>query len=201
MPQMLRKRYPTADSRRGRSGGGPGHAPDDGEDRKGLRALPGIGEVPDFRGRDVQESVPDRRVIRVGRKLADQPLFRTFAERAIALAQYPGKPSELCTEIIDNIAAPNLAVFLGVEDKRPRALFVGMLPASRAMMAPQALLVYSRKPELSRMIGEAVKVWLEQAGYDRIIGMNLNHKDEPFLRAFRHVGKPQVLGSLVEVRL
>ncbi len=201
MPQLLRKRYPTADSRRGRSGGGPGHAPDHVADGKDVRAVPRGGEVPDFAGRDIREGETDHRVIRVTRKLADQPLFRTFAERAIALAQYPGKPSELCTEIIDNIAAPNLAVFLGVEDKRPRALFVGMLPASCAMMAPQALLVYSRKPELSRMIGKAGKVWLEQAGYDRIIGMNLNHKDEPFLRTFRHVGKPRVLGSLVEVRL
>jgi hypothetical protein len=141
-------------------------------------------------------------VVRVGAGLIAQPAFRNFALRAIAASNFPGStPEELYDEIAANIAAPNLAVFLGIEDKRPRALFAGILPSSRAMIAPQAVLWYSERPALSRLIAERVWGWLGKAGHDRFIGMNLNYKDGPFLRALRRYGTPKVIGSIVEVRL
>jgi hypothetical protein len=144
----------------------------------------------------------DRRVVRVSARIVAQLPFRRFALRAIAATNFPGAtPEELYDEIAAHIDAPNLAVFLGLEGKQPRALFIGMLPSSRAMMAPQAVLVYSERPALSRLVGERVRKWLRAAGHDRIIGMNLNHKDAPFLRAFRHCGAPRVIGSVVEVRV
>lgn len=143
----------------------------------------------------------DVRVVRVRRPetIAD-PRVATLIGRAILGVDYPGTtPEALYAEWAGQVHLDTLGLFIGFEENNPRAIAVIILPSSHAMIAPQALLVYSEgKPELARRIGKRVRVWLMENGFNKLLGVNLYRDDEVFMRGFRHIGRAKRLGSLLE---
>ena len=120
--------------------------------------------------------------------------------RAVVATRYPGTTAQaFYDEVAAGIGGHMLGVFVGFDDGAPRALAIVQLPWSTMMFGPVANLVYSEVRALSVMIGERVREWVRKNGHDRVYGMNIRHGDDVFCRAFRHVGKPSVIGSVVEV--
>ncbi len=155
------------------------------------------GRVPD----SVDGRWPDFRVIRVRRPATIRNIqIRGLLELAIAKTNYPGtSPDLLYEEIANNITSNHLGVFIGLDAGTPVAVAVAMLPASRAMMAPQAFLVYNGgRKELARMVGKRLKDWIKGAGYTRMLAINLYRDERVFRRGFGHFGPSRVLGQLIE---
>lgn len=146
----------------------------------------------------------DIRVIRIRepRTIAD-PRIKALIMRAVVATSYPGTTAQaFYDEIAAGIGGHTQGVFVGFdEDRAPVALCIATLPWSAVMCWPQVNLVYSKDRALSRMIGDRIRVWLKQHGYDQIVGCNLLHDDEAFCRVFGHMGETKVIGSLVEARI
>jgi hypothetical protein len=136
-----------------------------------------------------------------------KPEIRDLIKRAIEKIEYPGTtPYDLYGELVRRAPDDDIGIFIGYEEfddrtTRPMAVVVIVLPTSQAMIAPQGIILYSEgEPALIRSMGARIRSWLGGAGYDRVLGLNLRHSDAAFCRLLGHVGKPEVLGSVVAFR-
>jgi hypothetical protein len=134
------------------------------------------------------------------------PAIRDLIERAIEKIEYPGTTSyELYAELVRRAPDDDIGIFIGYQEidgtERPVAVVVIVLPTSQAMIAPQGIILYSEgSPAVIRFIGVRVRSWLVKAGHNCVLGLNLRHGDATFCRLLEHVGKPEVLGSVVAFR-
>ena len=150
-----------------------------------------------------RDSNPLTRIIRVRtRHTLRQSAIREFICQAIETVEYPGTTAEeFYDEIWRRVADNDVGVFLGLEGEVPKALAIALLPISATMMAPQVAIVYNAgPPSLIRAVGKRVKDWIVAGGYDRVMGMNLRHDAGAFARGFSYMGRPKMIGAVVEWR-
>ncbi len=122
--------------------------------------------------------------------------------RGAAAAGLPS-PAHVIAELMRDVAADTVGIFVGLAGDDAQALVVGHLPTSAFHLAPTISLAYSERIDraLSLEMQRRLREWIMAAGFDHALTNNLLHTDRSFLRGFRHFGAGRTIGSAVRFDL
>lgn len=122
-------------------------------------------------------------------------------ERALASGVWLSGPlARIKADLEIALSDPHFIILAGRAKGEPKALAIGVLPASTLMPFPQVPLFYSEGPRrLTRALAEAVLYHFRENGHKRLRTINRSGApDEVWARALVPGAKMRQLGSYVE---
>ncbi len=127
-----------------------------------------------------------------------QRLFeRAFAKNP--LVNWDDAKEEMARVALD----PNVAIFIGAEEGRLKALSIGALPVSAFSPVPTSYYFFNRgSAKLRKALINATVDFFLQSGYTRFWTTNLTGaSDKVYARLFKDAGKAERICSLIEFKI
>ncbi len=143
------------------------------------------------------------RIVRLTNPAAfDRPEVQRLFTRAFetnSLADYPESEAELRQAA----TAENVAMLIGAEKGKLRALAIACLPLSTLTPLPTVYHFYNRGSAMLRnALVDAVVDFFLQAGYTRFLAINeTGRSDKAYAKLFSRAGEAQRISSMLEFKV